>query len=75
MFNFIDNSIDFINLIYLQSIEMSDALYTTNWVDMNVRTRKKLVYLLLRSQKPLQFKADPFYTLNYESFLSVSVLM
>lgn len=50
---------------------MSKMVYSFNWLDVDVNLRKKIVFIIARTQKPLVITADPFYILNFESFLSV----
>ena len=52
---------------------MADMIYEMNWVDMKRESRLKVLFILARTQTPLAIDAKPFYSLNYESFQSVSV--
>lgn len=56
-----------------QSTEIAEAIYTCNWVEMNIQLKKKIIFIMMRCQKALEFNAYPLYTLNYESFIAVSV--
>ncbi|THK32954.1 odorant receptor Or1-like [Diachasma alloeum] len=60
--------------ITLQSSKVSDAIFSMDWPDLGVATKRSLILIMQRSQKPLQFTTGYIITLSIESFNSLMKL-
>ncbi|XP_063977282.1 odorant receptor Or1-like isoform X2 [Diachasmimorpha longicaudata] len=54
--------------ITLQSTKVSDAIFSMDWLDLEIATKKSLILIMQRSQKPLQFTTGYIITLSIGSF-------
>ena len=54
---------------------MADMVYEMNWLDMSKELQMKIILILMRTQKPLEIDAKPFYILNYKTFHEVSSIL
>ncbi|CAG9759550.1 unnamed protein product [Ceutorhynchus assimilis] len=61
----------FAGLLTLKSVEISDACYNYNWLNSSTRTKRMLLIILLRSQRPMYVTAGTFIRLSMSSFLTV----
>ncbi|XP_037717229.1 odorant receptor 67a-like [Drosophila subpulchrella] len=65
----------FIPKLYLQSNNVSFAVYDMNWIECDPRFRKMLLFIAMRSQKPVCLHATVFLDISMEtmtSFIQVS---
>jgi hypothetical protein len=68
----LDKFSSFLLLLDLQSTSIADAAYDSKWYQADVRTRKDLILMILRSQKPLFVATGPFNVMCLALFVSVS---
>ncbi|TDG38175.1 hypothetical protein AWZ03_015403, partial [Drosophila navojoa] len=54
------------------SSSISMAAYNQNWIKADVRYRKALVYIIMRSQKPTYLKATVFIQITRGTMTDVS---
>ncbi|XP_073821309.1 odorant receptor 30a-like [Musca autumnalis] len=59
----------FSNEVYYQSLEISTAVYDTDWFKYDIATQTVLKLLLLRSQKPCAILMDNAYPINLRRLL------
>ncbi|XP_013195343.2 odorant receptor 4 [Amyelois transitella] len=57
--------------IYRASMGVSDAVYESGWYNCNTRSRRALLAMLQRSQKPLYFTALKFKTITMTTYTSI----
>ncbi|KAH1022575.1 hypothetical protein HUJ04_011957 [Dendroctonus ponderosae] len=57
------------NEINTQSVEVSNAIYQSNWMDQNKSIKTTLLIMLIRAQKPLGLTIGPFRFMNLEASL------
>ncbi|XP_060533388.1 odorant receptor 30a-like isoform X3 [Cylas formicarius] len=59
------------NEVKVQSEALSDALYESLWYEQNNRVRRMILYIILRSQKPLTLTIGPFDTMTTASAVRI----
>nr|QIJ45816.1 olfactory receptor [Glyphodes pyloalis] len=59
--------------IYRASIGVADAVYESGWYQCDPRSRRALLVMLQRSQRPLYFTALKFKSITMMTFTSVSI--
>nr|QWT83549.1 odorant receptor 50 [Eucryptorrhynchus scrobiculatus] len=57
------------NEIIVQSYNIANAVYESNWMDQSEPMKKLLFILLMRAQKPLSIDVGPFRPMNNEAAL------
>lgn len=60
------------NEIEIESLNVSNAVYECNWLVMENDSKKMLIQMMNRAQKPLRFSAGKFAYLTVETFTTVS---
>ncbi|KAJ8679831.1 hypothetical protein QAD02_015618 [Eretmocerus hayati] len=58
------------NKAMLHSLEVADAVYSMNWTDLDNLSKKKIVMMIIRARRAIQFRANHL-PMNIESFISV----
>lgn len=58
-------------LIFLQSINVSDAFYESKWYEMPIKDQKRILYGIHRSQKPLVLTGATSKCYSLEIFAKV----
>ncbi|XP_060533957.1 odorant receptor 30a-like [Cylas formicarius] len=59
------------NEVKVQSEALSDALYESLWYEQNGRVRRMILYMIVRSQKPLILTIGPFDTMTTTSAVRI----
>nr|AOE48099.1 putative odorant receptor OR33 [Scaeva pyrastri] len=59
------------NQVRFNSIEVGVAAYETEWITQSPSFRRDLMFLILRAQKPLSFRAQPLYGFDFEAFSKI----
>ncbi|XP_056639772.1 odorant receptor Or2-like [Diorhabda sublineata] len=59
-------------MIILKSESMAEAVYNSKWYKTNLTTRKSILIILKRCQKPLTLDALPQGSLNYPLFMMIA---
>ncbi|KAJ8946505.1 hypothetical protein NQ318_004640, partial [Aromia moschata] len=59
------------NEVVVQSSEFSSYLNNTEWLSFNDSTRKSLLLMMMRSQRPTIFTAGKFAILSMETYITV----
>uniref|UniRef100_A0A1A9WP95 Odorant receptor n=1 Tax=Glossina brevipalpis TaxID=37001 RepID=A0A1A9WP95_9MUSC len=60
------------NLVYFQSLDVADAAYEIpSWYTRSKEFKVTVGFLIRRAQKSLQFRANPFYGFNFQTFTSI----
>ncbi|XP_060533533.1 odorant receptor Or2-like isoform X2 [Cylas formicarius] len=59
------------NEVKVQSEALSDALYESLWYEQNGRVKRMILYMILRSQKPLVLTIGPFDTMTTASAVRI----
>lgn len=65
-------SCDFFLLYCSQSKSLADAAYDSLWYNTSSKQGKDLLFIIMRSQKPLTIRAGGIKNLSFEAFASVS---
>lgn len=60
---------------FVSGEHIAAAVYASDWLGAGVRLRRDMAMVLMRAQRPMVFSAEPFYVLNYASFLAVRRLL
>ncbi|XP_023027103.2 odorant receptor 30a-like isoform X2 [Leptinotarsa decemlineata] len=50
---------------------IAEAVYDMKWYEADILTRKDLLFILIRTQKPMELDALPLGTLNYALYLMI----
>lgn len=53
------------------SLEVADAVYNGNWVDLSVNDRKKLLLVLMRAQRPAGIMSGGYHLMCKEQFANL----
>lgn len=61
------------SLIWLQSLEFSEIVFNSDWIELHSTTLKGLLIMMLRTASPILLTCGPFITLSLSSFTSVSL--
>lgn len=61
------------NEIMAQSAKFSEELYNSDWLLLNNPTKKSLLLMMMRAQRPVMFTAGKFALLSLQTFMAVSV--
>ncbi|CAD6229431.1 GSCOCT00006589001.3-RA-CDS, partial [Cotesia congregata] len=56
------------NQVTVVSSTLSDAIYNTDWINLNTSTVKSLIIIMNRGQKPIIFSSGSVIKLSYDSF-------
>lgn len=56
----------------MQAESVADAIYSSNWVEFDYNTRRAIILVIQRSQRPVKLKIGEMLDLNLETFASVS---
>ncbi|OXU25585.1 hypothetical protein TSAR_001228, partial [Trichomalopsis sarcophagae] len=56
------------NKIILLSFDVANTVYTTNWLSLNISSKKKLLTIMVRATRSIQFAAGTFI-MNIDSFI------
>ncbi|XP_067634031.1 odorant receptor 47b [Eurosta solidaginis] len=60
------------NRTYYDSMEVARAAFEVNcWYERSPRLQRNLMFIIKRAQKPLVFRAKPFFGFTFESFASI----
>lgn len=59
------------NEIILESQKIQDAIYNTNWLDMEIKDRKLLISFMERLKRPAKITANNFFALSLSTFTKV----
>ncbi|EDW12028.2 uncharacterized protein Dmoj_GI17462 [Drosophila mojavensis] len=59
------------NELYFQSFNISIAAYEINWMDLDIETQKVVMFLMMRSQKPLAVLVGGVYPMNLKMLQSL----
>ncbi|XP_051153384.1 odorant receptor Or1-like [Leptopilina boulardi] len=54
-----------------KSISISDEIYKTDWTTLTIKTKEKLILMMMRTNRPIQFTGASIVTLSIETFLKV----
>ncbi|XP_051153385.1 odorant receptor 67c-like isoform X1 [Leptopilina boulardi] len=54
-----------------KSISISDEIYNMDWTSLTKQTKEKLMLIMMRSNRPIQFTGASIITLSLETFLKV----
>ncbi|KAG5864323.1 hypothetical protein JTB14_014058 [Gonioctena quinquepunctata] len=54
-----------------QSVNISQAIYESNWYDIDLKLRRILHIVMIRAQRPLILSIGPFFTLTNETAVTV----
>lgn len=60
------------NEVQLESFSVACAIYACDWIGMDESTKKMLVLMMLRAQRPLKITAGKFAFLSVETFTTVT---
>lgn len=66
------------NLYYcviIQSLKVSDAVYESNWLNLNKNKKLALRMIMLKASKPIIFKLGGILQLSLDTFTQVRVLL
>ncbi|CAG9764260.1 unnamed protein product [Ceutorhynchus assimilis] len=55
------------NEINVQSSNISNAIYESNWMDQSESTKKTMLIMMMRAQKPLSLTIGPFGPMNLDA--------
>ncbi|XP_055836728.1 odorant receptor 47b [Episyrphus balteatus] len=56
------------NQVRFNSLEVAAAAFECEWLTQPPTFRRDLMFLILRAQKPLSFRAQPLYGFDFEAF-------
>nr|QGW50380.1 odorant receptor 53 [Chouioia cunea] len=59
------------NEVTLGSIDLGNALYESNWINLNHRTKKLLLTIITRTSKSILISAAVIVPLNIDSFIKI----
>lgn len=59
----------------IKSDSIPQAVWESKWYQADVRLRRDLLFLLMRSQKNFYIRVGPFDVLNYNLLVGVSMLI
>jgi len=54
-----------------QSLAVQQAAYESRWYNSSRRFKKHIIYLVMRSQKPVRLTAGKFFAVSLEGFSEV----
>lgn len=57
---------------HFQSMKIADFLWSTNWYRYSAKAKSSIVFIIMRSQKPLKLTVGKFYTMSMQTALSVN---
>lgn len=60
------------NDVIEQSGALSTTVFESNWIIIDEPTKKLLLLMMMRAQRPTQFTAAGFAILSFVTFMSVS---
>lgn len=64
----------YIRLCYdLQSLQLSDNIYNTEWTILNNNVKKGLLMVMNRATIPIEFTSANIMSMNLESFVMVRI--
>nr|QUP79567.1 odorant receptor 7 [Monochamus saltuarius] len=59
------------NEIMVQSEKFSEVLYNSDWLVLNNSTKKSLLLMMMRAQRPIKFTAGKFALLSLQTFMAI----
>lgn len=59
------------NYFVLQSLFVADEIYQMDWNFLNLRTKQKLILIMIRASRPIQLSGASVVDLSIETFLKV----
>nr|QNH68030.1 odorant receptor 3 [Apriona germarii] len=59
------------NEIMVQSAKFSEELYNSDWLVLNISTKKSLLLMMMRAQRPVKFTAGKFVLLSLQTFMAI----
>ncbi|XP_018564808.2 odorant receptor Or1-like [Anoplophora glabripennis] len=59
------------NEIMVQSEKFSEALYNSDWLVLDNSTKKSLLLMMMRAQRPIRFTAGKFALLSLQTFMAI----
>lgn len=51
-----------------QALEIANAAYNSNWFDASLSIKRLIMFIIMRSQKPIYLTAGKFTPASIESF-------
>ncbi|XP_071625506.1 odorant receptor 13a-like isoform X1 [Temnothorax longispinosus] len=54
-----------------QMEEIAYSIYSCNWYNFPLKLMRNVVFVIMRSQQPVQFVAGRFFVINLESFMTI----
>lgn len=54
-------------------MDVSNAIYESNWLSLSSKMRKKLIIMMIRATRPIQFSVG-FFIMNAASFIEVRTI-
>lgn len=60
-----------INYFVLQSLTIVDEIYQMDWNFLNLKTKQKLIIMMIRASRPIQLTGASLVDLSIETFLKV----
>ncbi|XP_024888077.1 odorant receptor 9a-like [Temnothorax curvispinosus] len=54
-----------------QMEEIAYSIYSCNWYNFPLNLMRNVVFVIMRSQQPVQFVAGRFFVINLESFMTI----
>lgn len=64
---------DFFFFFILQSLELSDMIFRSNWTSLNSNVQRAILLVMKRSMKPIEFTSIYIVSVNLDSFMTVSI--
>ncbi|XP_076648568.1 putative odorant receptor 92a [Halictus rubicundus] len=61
------------NEVKLKSLEISDMIFSGDWVNLAENTKKTLLIIMIRSTFPIEFTSAHVLSVNIDSFMAVSM--
>ncbi|XP_024893235.1 odorant receptor 9a-like [Temnothorax curvispinosus] len=54
-----------------QMEEIADSIYSCNWYNFPLKLMRNVVFVIIRSQEPVQLLAGKFFVVNIKSFMTI----
>ncbi|XP_071556202.1 odorant receptor 10-like [Temnothorax nylanderi] len=54
-----------------QMEEIADSIYSCNWYNFPLKLMRNVVFVIMRSQEPVQLLAGKFFVVNIKSFMTI----
>ncbi|XP_076229128.1 uncharacterized protein LOC116424882 [Nomia melanderi] len=59
------------NEVRLKSLEIPDVIYASDWLNLDEKTKKTLLMIMIRSRIPMQFTSAHVVSMNIDTFMTV----